>query len=101
LINLIQPNLTPLRVAVRAVIDAATPVMIFAALGAHAAGIRAAWESMTGVAAGPAKLEAIWEWSLAVTLGIIGIGCLISCVRNVVRIARWNTLRARAEIKTP
>jgi hypothetical protein len=30
---------------------------------------------------------------MAATLGIIGLGCLIFCVRNVVRIVRWNALR--------
>jgi len=97
LADLIRPNLTPLRVGVRAIIDAATPVMIFSVLGAHAAEIRIAWDNMTG--GGADKLVAVRDWGVAVTLGIIGIGCFISCVRDVLRIARWNTLRARDGIK--
>jgi len=92
LLNLIRPNLTPLRVGARAVIDAAMPIMIFLTLGAHAGGIRAAWAGMTGGATGPAKLAAVRDWSLAVTLGIIAVACLFSCVRGVLRIKRWRAL---------
>jgi hypothetical protein len=92
LLNLIRPNLTPLRVAVRAVIDAATPVIIFLTLGAHTGEISAAWTAMTGGAVGPAKLAAIRDWSLALTLGIIAVACLFSCVRGVLRIKRWRAL---------
>jgi hypothetical protein len=94
LLNLIRPNLTPWRVGVRAVIDAAIPVMIFLTLGAHVEGIRAAWVAMTGGATGPAKLAAIRDWSLALTLGIIAVACLFSCVRGVLRIKRWRALQS-------
>ena len=94
LINLVRPNLTPLRVGTRAVIDAAAPIMIFVTLGAHAEEIRAAWTAMTAGATGPAKLAAIRDWSLALTLGIIAVACLFSCVRGVLRIKRWRALQS-------
>jgi hypothetical protein len=97
LVNLIRPHLTPLRVGVRVVIDAAVPVTIFQTLGVHAAEIRAAWDVMTGGGDGPAKIEAIRDWSLAVTLGIIGLACVFSCLRGILRIKRWSVLQARAE----
>jgi hypothetical protein len=93
-LNLLRPNLTPLRVGARAVIDAAMPIMIFLTLGAHTEGIRAAWAAMTGGATGPAKLTAIRDWSLALILGIIAAACLFSCVRGVLRIKRWRALQS-------
>jgi hypothetical protein len=94
LLNLIRPNLTPLRVAARAVIDAATPIIIFLTLGAHTGEISAAWTAMTGGAAEPAKLAAIRDWSLALTLGIIAVVCIFSCIRSVLRIIRWQALQS-------
>ncbi len=94
LINLIRPNLTRLRVGARAVIDAAVLIMIVQTLGAHAEGIRASWAAMTGGAAGPAKLAAIRDWSLALILGIIAAACLFSCLRAVLRIKRWRAFQS-------
>ncbi|MCX6561007.1 MAG: hypothetical protein NTZ26_10925 [Candidatus Aminicenantes bacterium] len=100
LVNLIRPNLTPFRVGVTAVIDASVPVMIFQALGVHSAEIRTAWDAMTGGAAGPDKMAAIRDWSIAVTLGIIGLACLFSCFRGILRIRKWNEIQARIEAAT-
>jgi hypothetical protein len=94
LINLIRPNLTPLRVGTRAVIDAATPVIIFITLGAHAGEITSAWAAMTKGAGEAVKLAGIRDWSLALILGIIAGACLFSCVRGVIRIARWQALQS-------
>jgi hypothetical protein len=98
LINLIRPNLTPLRVGTRAVIDAATPVIIFLTLGAHAGEITSAWAAMTRAADGAGKLAGIRDWSLALTLGIIAGACLFSCVRGIIRIVRWRALQSSRSI---
>jgi hypothetical protein len=94
LISLVRPNLTPLRVGTRAVIDAATPVIIFITLGAHEAEIRAAWLALKHGAEGAVRLAGIRDWSLALTLGIIAGACLLSCVRGVIRIVRWQALQS-------
>jgi hypothetical protein len=95
LVNLIRPNLTPLRVGVRAVIDSAAPFMIIPTLAAHSGEIQAAWTGMRRAADGPVRLAAVRDWSLALTLGIIAVVCLVSAVRGFVRIGRWSSLRPR------
>jgi hypothetical protein len=93
LINLIRPNLTPLRIGTRAVIDAATPVMISIALGTHAREITSAWAAMTRGSADAVRLAGIRDWSLALTLGLIACACLFSAARGVYRIVKWRSQR--------
>jgi hypothetical protein len=76
----------------------AAAAIVFSVLGTHAPEIVAAWEKGTHAGAALSKNDMIQTWALlsvAITMGIIALGCLGTAIRNLLRIARYETLRAR------
>ena len=97
--NLARPYWTRLRLGARAAINAAAVAVSSAFLGDHSAEIWAAWEKVNGGGAGLSGAERLRAWaglSVAITLACVAFGCLLAVVHGVIRIVRWETLRARA-----
>jgi hypothetical protein len=97
-VALARPYWTRLRLGLRAALDGAAAAIVFSVLGTHAPEIVAAWEKGTHAGAALSKNDMIQTWALlsvAITMGIIALGCLGTAIRNLLRIARYETLRAR------
>jgi hypothetical protein len=99
--NLIRPYWTRSRLALRAAIDGAFFAIAMAMIYRHAAGIMTAWNNVSGGLAGLDRTGRIQTWvflSLAVTFGIAALGLLYSCLRGLFRIARFESLQAKAAL---
>ena len=95
---LVRPYWTRVRLAVRVAIDLFVAGLILSFLGPRASEISTLWASVQGAPAGAASSTGIPAWlglSTALTLGIVAAICVAVSVRNLIRIARYETLRAR------
>jgi hypothetical protein len=95
---LVRPYWTRIRLAVRVAIDLFVAGLILSFLGPRATEISALWTSVVDPPAGAASAAGIPAWlglSTALTLGIVALICVAVSVRNLIRIARYETLRAR------
>jgi hypothetical protein len=98
--NFFRPFWTRLRLGIRAAIDGAAAGVIFSVLGVHGAELGSALETLKRASSGIAKAGRIQAWidlTVAATLGIIAIVSLAETIQSVVRIVRWDSLRARTK----
>jgi hypothetical protein len=96
--NLLRPSWTRLRLGARAALDAAAAAIAIAVLGAHSTELLTAWGRVTGAASVLPNSERIQTWvglSVAITLGIVALASLGSCLQRIVQILRWDSREVR------